>query len=170
MVHSITETLQPINPPLDPGETLEVYYFTAAHAVGPRSHAFAVVIHRSSSKPTIEIISPPSLSPETHNQRGNLGAVITVFEWLELNQAQDHDVTIYSPDDHILMLPEKVAAWAKDRKRSCRDLYEKLLPRPKGWPRVQFMRPPTLVPHAKRRERAEVLAKERLIQGFPAVE
>jgi hypothetical protein len=168
MVHSITETLQPINPPLEPGEILEVY-FAAVHAVGPaepRRHAFAVVIHRSSGKPPVEISPRQSWTKDTNAQRGNLGAIITAFDWLEINQGQDHDVTIYSAEPYILTLE----ASARSKGSKVKDLYAKIVPKLGEWPRVRFVHQPKAGLHADRRDRAKALADEKLRQVFPAVE
>jgi hypothetical protein len=139
MVHPITKTLQPIDPPLEPGEKLEVYFAADHDLTPPRRHAFGIVIDRSSGHPPIEISPAASLSPDTHSQRGNLGAVITVFEWLERNQAQGHDVTIYSKEPYILDLE----ASSRSKGTKVKDLYDLIVPKLKDWPRVHFLSSPT---------------------------
>src|SRR5437773_7080739 len=87
--HPITKTLGPVDPPLTPEEAIEAYIAASDERHrGPRRHAFAVILHFSSGRDPIEITSPQSTSPGTHAQRANLGAIITMLEWLVLNQAQ----------------------------------------------------------------------------------
>jgi hypothetical protein len=169
--------LERVDPPLQPGENLEVY-FAATHKLqhedpsGLNRHAFAVVIHRSSGHAPIEIRPPQSRSSETHAQRGNLGAILTIFEWLNLNEAQDHEVTVYTAEAYLLGLRSQIGTWINDRKkRSVRDLYEKLSPYlgNGAWPRVNFMRQPKGGLHGQRRGQALDLANEALSRLFPAI-
>jgi hypothetical protein len=164
-VHPITKTLKAIDPRLQPGETLEVY-FAATHKMSPpRRHAFGIVIHRSSGQASIEIAPPPSLSPNTHAQRGNLGAVITIFEWLELNQAQGHAVTIYTTEDYILDLEGS----ARKSKSKLKDLYALTAPKLKDWPQVRIVRLPEKAPHIDRRGKALKLGNAAMRQLFPPI-
>jgi hypothetical protein len=94
---------------------------------------FGIVIHRSTQQEPIEIASPPSFSPQTNAQRGNLGAVITIFEWLELSQAQGHEVAIYTAEQYILDL--EASSCNKDSK--VKDLYAIIVPKLGDWPLVR---------------------------------
>src|SRR5262249_6825772 len=135
-------------------------------------HAFAVVIHRSSDNVPM-VICHQSKSTETHAQRGNLGAVLMIFECLTRNEAQDNEVIIYTAEEYILGLRLHVRTWIADKKkRSVRDLYEKLLPYVSdgAWPRVHFMRQPKGGLHGKRRDYALALANGELAQLFPVAE
>jgi hypothetical protein len=165
------------DPPLEPEESLEVYFAATQklehenHARMNR-HAFAVLIYRSSGNPPMEIIYQ-SRSLETHAQRGNLGALLTIFECLTLNEAEDHEVNIYTAEQYILGLPHRVGAWIEDRKkRSVRDLYEKLLPYVSNgaWPRVHLIRQPKGGLHGQRRKGALGLANDELSRLFPPIE
>ena len=164
MPHPITKSLQPINPPLEPGEILEVYFAAADKKEPLRRHAFGIVIYRSGQEKPIEIAPPPSLSPDTHAQRGNLGAVITIFEWLELNQAQDHDVTIYTVEEYIRDLEGS----SQKKGSKLKDLYARIVPILKAWPRVRFL-PLNDLRDVERRERALKLARDRVEQLFPPI-
>jgi hypothetical protein len=168
MIHPITRSLRPIDPPLEPGEKLEVY-FAAAHVTDfaqPRRHAFGIVIHRSSGHPPTEISPPASWLPNTNSQRGNLGAVITIFEWLEKSTAQAHDVTIYSAESYI----QDLEASSRSKGSKLKDLYDIILPKLKDWPQVRFEPQPHVRPHTERRDRALQLAKETMQEVFPPVE
>lgn len=108
--HPITKILQRLEPPLAPGESIEAYIAASDHPGPPARHAFAVVFHFSSGREPIVISPPQSRSPGTHSQRGNVGAVLTLFEWLNLNQAQAHFVTVYSLDKFIVNIRHSVQA------------------------------------------------------------
>ena len=176
MDHPALPSIERFNPPLQPEESLEVY-FAATQRLrhedpsGLDRHAFAVVIHRSSGNQPV-VICHQSRSSETHAQRGNLGAVLTIFECLEANSAQDHEVTIYTAEAYILSLRSQVGSWIKDkRKRSVRDLYERLRPYVSNgaWPRVHFMRQPKGGLRGERRAQALGLANEELSRVFPPI-
>jgi hypothetical protein len=174
-------TPQRFVPELEPDETLEAY-FAATHklehedASGLNRHAFAMAINRSRATPGgVASDNGPmvrchqSRSADTHNQRGNLGAVLTIFECLIRNEAQDHEVTLYTAEDYILGPRSLVRTWIADRKkRSVRDLYEKLLPyvSDAAWPRVHLMRQPKGGLHGQRRDYALALANGEL---FPSI-
>ena len=162
--HPITKALMRVDPPLGPEDAIEAYIGVSDERYrGPRRHAFAVILHFSSGRDPIEITSPQSTSSGTHAQRANLGAIITMLEWLVLNQAPANHVTIYVIDEWMANLQH--ALRSKGSKMA--DLYRKIGPLLEACPHVHFNWLKAVVPegiHHERHARAYSLARETVQQ------
>jgi hypothetical protein len=167
--HPITKSLKEVDPPLDSTEGIEAYFAATHKTDGPilQRHAFAIVIEfPGGQREPVEISPRLSLREETNNQRGNLGAVLTIFEWLKKNHAQANEVVVHTSEKFIV---ENLDASAKDKtKRSkLRDLYDKYQVLREELPGPTFMKCSKNHP---RRQRALDLANAKLRQVFPPID
>ena len=173
MEHPIAQAIKKerLHPLLDPKETLEVYFAAVHHkgGKGPSGHAFAAKVFPSSGR-DLAPIKWRSLDEESHNQRGNLGAVLSIFEWLSEN-ARSNDVLIHTAEKYIATLPDNVSNWAEDQSSSVQDLYQLLLPYFQDclWQHVRI-KWTSAKAQAKRREPLKTLAKRELNALIESVE
>jgi hypothetical protein len=146
MNHRIDILLNKLNPPLRPNEHLHVYFYGNKRPVPFRPgiiiHAFATgyVRHEGreenpGAQPIIFSEYVSDSNPDTNHMRAHLGAMLTTLNWLSVNGAEEHPVTIYGKTFVAKDLPTQWPRWIRQTKRPNRDLLEKfeLYFGPEGW-------------------------------------
>jgi hypothetical protein len=134
MTHPIDLKLKVLSPPLRPAETLEVYFYSNKKPIpGLNSqvllHAFSTAYVMHNGAPLENFSGYVSdKSPDTSHMRGNLGAMLTVLNWLALNGAENFEVKIYGKTFVAEHLPKEWLKWERQPSRPNRDLLEKFRP------------------------------------------
>lgn len=140
MAHPITEKLEKLDPPLAPDASIEIY-ISGVHKKGPEGHlihAFGLVFRLSDGRKALPVCSI-SEDHETTNDRAELAATLTAFEWLELNAHHSNSITILPASEYIHKhLPMQITKWTTSRDAENLDLLDQILPYYRSWPEVKW--------------------------------
>lgn len=142
----VRPVIKKLDKDLEPEELIEIY-FSAVHQRGVAKHSSAITFCLSSG----QIVAPilwNSLNKETHNQRGNIGSVISILEWIDKNNAREHEVNVYTVEEWMFkygQILDNVNKWRTDKDKKVNwGLYQKILSHRDNcgrWPRIKFIHP-----------------------------
>lgn len=165
--HPVTKLIQPINPPLTSDEAIEAYFGVSdERRHDPVRHAFVLLVYVGDRTDPVQVVWQ-SRSPDTHAERAKLGAVLSMLNWLVVNNAQANPVTVYVIDEWMVNLRKTV----RSVRPNMAELYRKIGPLLEAYPQVRFkwLKAVPEGKHHERRARAQSLAREEVQQLFDSV-
>lgn len=164
MTHPITKRLLtlPILEGKDDHAEIVIAASNPDHAKGGKIHGFAALITLRSGRPFTPLTGG-SDTPDSTDKRGDLAALLTSLEWLNINANGISSAKIYSRSDYIYRwIKQNIKRWVGDtsgrgRKRANLDLLA-LIDQALGDRHIADLQrvPPSLEPNV---ERAKMLAR-----------
>lgn len=159
MEHEINRKLERLDPPVGPDEDVVIAIVGVHDKIGKGSdersiHGFGMEFRLSSGR-AVRPFSYLSRTEETTHQRGELGALLTSYQWLELNAGHARSRVIMSAEEYLTVhLPAHISEWVKESPadRPNHDLLLKILPFATSQQKPELRRPETKAEIAQRKE------------------